>query len=1272
MKMEAPATPASDGDPDAARLSPAHPWPGLASFAEADRAFFRGRERESDELARLVRREALTILFGRSGLGKTSLIGAGLFPRLREDLHLPVLIRLAHGAAVPMREQVLQALDAACTEVEAEATAPLVGATLWEHFHRVDAGVWSRRNKALTPVLVFDQFEEIFTHGQADDETRHSTEAFISELSDLVEDRPPEALRRALEDDLSLTTQFDFRRRGCKVVLSFREDFLAEMEGLRQRIPSLMRNRYRLLPMNGHQAREVVASGSALVADGVADRIIGLAWRNHAEAPAAEDYERMEVDPALLSVICSELNLRRIAEGSDRIGAELLAGAEREILVDFYLRSLRDLDPRVRVFVEDELITEAGFRDSHAYDDALALPGVTRAAIDQLVAGRLLRVDDRFGVRRLELTHDVLTRVVKDSRDARVAREAEEAAKAREREALAAQKRNKVKNLTSSIVIASALVLFLIAGVSMFRAWNATDRAEKLSLDAVATDLLTNADRAQVLKPDLALLLGTQASLIYPERIDAQLSQLARLIAYHGVRRLLPAQGQVNVSAVSPDGKRGLLGMEDGDIFEIDFANWDVVRHLENAHRGSIRTLAYSPDGTRWASAGGNSVVVWKADDGVPIARVGAWFPGEPGRVRRLTFDRGGRRLAWTYGGKATVWSMADSKTAVQIGETDGRCITFGDDGDTLLYSTEERLEDNGRPSTGIVATRLASGETVQMPRTSGTVLRRSSDCRLAVLRTVNPEGKAGLDLRDAMTGSAVGFLGDAVDDEEEEAEFGPDDRFLTIRQGGTTRVWRTKPFEPLGSVNHDEEIVASAVSPDGRWLAIGMRSGEALVQSIADNVTVVNSQERPAQVTAFLFSPDGKSMASFKPTWQSHQTVHKVWSLEQGPVLASAGKVHRAEEIEFNSAGTVLGTSMYSANFWNASDGRLLKADEDLVLAEFSPDGTRVAIERPGGKVDVVDVLTVGKPILTLPAPADASHKVRHFAISRDNKLLGVAATDGSIWLREIRQDGATTTLPSAPGTNAIAFSPDDKTLAVGGDKGSVQLYRLGAKTTVDVLPKVQEGESRRGAENDGEAERRAVGQGVLKLTFSPDGKQIVLGRKDGLTVVQNIADGQVVATFGPRETGGDPNVARKDNSKDRRTGDQGGDRDSDWVANRAADLVVDRLVFIEGGDALVSGNSKGGREVWDLRKRWQLARLSDLGGRVKSVDISPAGRRVAILQYDASVSIQNWDQQNMLEDACRIAGRNLTCGEWRQYLHDAKYHLICPASPPPEDSCQ
>src|SRR5580698_6426330 len=71
-----------------------NPWPGLMPFDEAAHEFFHGRDDAVAELARRVRRDLLTVLFGKSGLGKTSLLNAGLFPHLRAGDFLPVYLRL--------------------------------------------------------------------------------------------------------------------------------------------------------------------------------------------------------------------------------------------------------------------------------------------------------------------------------------------------------------------------------------------------------------------------------------------------------------------------------------------------------------------------------------------------------------------------------------------------------------------------------------------------------------------------------------------------------------------------------------------------------------------------------------------------------------------------------------------------------------------------------------------------------------------------------------------------------------------------------------------------------------------------------------------------------------------------------------------------------------------------------------------------------------------------------------------------------------------------
>ena len=88
-------------------LSSENPWPDLAAFGEDGKSFFKGRERETAELARLVKRESLSVCFGKSGTGKTSLLRAGLFPALREENYVPIYIRPNYDESTsPLVDQV--------------------------------------------------------------------------------------------------------------------------------------------------------------------------------------------------------------------------------------------------------------------------------------------------------------------------------------------------------------------------------------------------------------------------------------------------------------------------------------------------------------------------------------------------------------------------------------------------------------------------------------------------------------------------------------------------------------------------------------------------------------------------------------------------------------------------------------------------------------------------------------------------------------------------------------------------------------------------------------------------------------------------------------------------------------------------------------------------------------------------------------------------------------------------------------------------------------
>jgi hypothetical protein len=463
----------------AATVDERNPWLGLASFTEETRAYFFGRDEEVAELARRVQRKLLTVLFGQSGLGKTSILRAGLVPRLRSQGYCPIYVRIDYGRDSPEpAEQIKEAISRAARHFGewTQSGVAVAGESLWEYLHHRDDVLRDEAGKTLIPLLIFDQFEEIFTLAQSDDFGRARAAKFIEELADLVENRPPKALEAKFDADDSSAERFDFARSDYRVLIALREDYLAPLEGLKKSMPSISQNRLRLAPMNGTQAlAAVLQPGGKLVTEEVAAAIVRF-------VAGGAELANAEVEPSLLSLICRELNDARIAQGREEISLDLLAGSHATILSNFYERALADQPPAVRQIIEDDLLTAAGFRENIAEERLISRFKAADAAPDTLatlVNRRLLRVEERLDVRRVELTHDVLCSVVKASRDLRHEREAREATE----RMLEVQRANELaarKSLVRARQIAAVCVSFaLLAAIAAVFAVMSSRRAHR-------------------------------------------------------------------------------------------------------------------------------------------------------------------------------------------------------------------------------------------------------------------------------------------------------------------------------------------------------------------------------------------------------------------------------------------------------------------------------------------------------------------------------------------------------------------------------------------------------------------------------------------------------------------------------------------------------------------------------------------------------------------------------------------------------------------------
>lgn len=396
-------------------LDAQNPWPGLATYDETAKDFFFGREEEAEELLRLIRLSPLTVLYGKSGLGKSSLLQAGLFPKLRQAYFLPVYIRLdtATAATMPFIDQAALWFREVLKTSGAEYPDFAENENLWCYLHRRDLEIWSQDNHLLTPIFVFDQFEEVFAGVHPD---LPGPQVLCSDLANLIENKIPPHFT-VDNADKRLIDKLDLLSQHYRVLLSFREDFLPAIKNWERDVPSLLKNWRQLKPMSRERAIEAVSqSGTAIIAPGAAPEIVDFVGNLNANRLEGDT----TIEPVLLSLCCYQLNVRRQSSKAPTIDVELLRKVGQEILEGYYANALASLPAAVAKFIETKLIQGDRYRSSYPEKLAIEEGLITAKQLAELTdKHRLLRVDQQLGAPRIELIHDRLVSVVRKARDLR-------------------------------------------------------------------------------------------------------------------------------------------------------------------------------------------------------------------------------------------------------------------------------------------------------------------------------------------------------------------------------------------------------------------------------------------------------------------------------------------------------------------------------------------------------------------------------------------------------------------------------------------------------------------------------------------------------------------------------------------------------------------------------------------------------------------------------------------------------------------------------------
>jgi hypothetical protein len=459
-----------------------NPWPGLSSFTESAQAYFFGRENEIREILSRIEARPFTLLFGQSGLGKSSLLQAGIMPRLRKKNYLPVYFRLDYEAGAPgLDEQIGRALLRSLAEIGAPAPArppgSVEGESLWEWFHRADTRLTDADGRTLIPIFIIDQFEEIFTLGERDAATRTRSLAWFRSLAYLVENWCPPEVKDRLQEHEALLEEVDLASHPIRILISMREDFLPHLDERESEMPSAMLNRLRLTPLRGTEALEaVLRPAPRLVRPPVAEAIV----RFVAGQPQAELQDFVVATP-ILNLVCRELNERRKARNLSVITPDLIEGDAGKILRQFYEECLAGQPPGLRIFIEEEMLSASGHRENISEERAdriMARAGLPKSALDELVARRLLQKEERLGRIRFELIHDVLCGPIAQSRAERATREKEEKDLAEKKAVLA-----KIRQIRRRLVLAGVglLVGAVLLAYALWEGHQARQRSAQLS-----------------------------------------------------------------------------------------------------------------------------------------------------------------------------------------------------------------------------------------------------------------------------------------------------------------------------------------------------------------------------------------------------------------------------------------------------------------------------------------------------------------------------------------------------------------------------------------------------------------------------------------------------------------------------------------------------------------------------------------------------------------------------------------------------------------------
>ena len=1210
--------------------APPSPYKGLAPFEDSDldALLFFGRERESEVIAANLMAARITVLYGPSGVGKSSVLRAGVAHRLRQEEGVEVVV-FSTWTGDPVAALIEAAGGSGDSLANAlEDTAANAGGDLY---------------------LILDQFEELFLYHPRGGR-------FAEQLAEVL--RAP-ALR-------------------VNVLIGIREDALARLDALKAAIPNLLANRLRLdrLDRTAGEAAivgpirryntlvdgdEAVDVEPALV-DDVLDEVaagrveLSVAGRGVAAGGAADEGR---IEAPYLQLVLARLWEVESERGSPTLRQATLrelGGAER-IVEDHLERAMAALSPREKgaaAAMYNFLVTPSGTKIAHGVHDLAGYAAVDEReaseVLQRLSAERIVRASSENGpaTTRYEIFHDVLADAVLGWRARFEAdRRVEEQRQAHERRHRRLLVFGAVTLIGLAVMAGVAIFAFAQrsnarhqAAVAQVERARAEKRGKQLQKQATqlkrkTTEALSakkqaqfNAQRATAAKLDalsqkaLAEHNGARAAQL-AFQADAARNRAERLVKVTRIER----NKAVHARAVTVHEKKL------GHAREL-VASARAL--LASNPRQSVRTALAAERAFHRLRVAPSRQLEDTLRDGLLALRLQAKLPGR-GAVRAARFSPGGSLALVAGKGGARLYDLAHGfkvrqlKPLVAIVDA-----VFSPDGSLVAGA--------GAADHAVHIWNTATGFPVNTLKHDAAVLSLAFSPDGRLIATGSADGKAQVwsvagGLPAPPFTHDPGARGAAV----QAVSFSPDSkRLLTVGGDRFARIFTIGgPDSPL-LLNNVVLVNSARFSHDGKLVATG---GSDLIVRTWNSVTGEKLDEFPTtgQTTDLAFSPDDRLLAAAGTI----DTTARIWNVSTGDLVGIvSGHRSGVQSVTFSPDGrSILTTGRDGKVFVSRSSDGLLQAAllgqrQSVPNASFSPDGRRVITAGEDGFARIwnadVDVAGAGPP----GTPRNlGSHVLPVTAVgfSPNGKLELSAGADGTarLW----RPDGTALKLEHDGAVTCASFSKNGALVITGSEDGTARVWRTANGTLVAVLPHgapvnaarlSPDGRTAVTAGSDGLARLWNVrsakplhtlqhGKAVNDARFDRSGSRLVTAGDDGTAAVWRVRDGMRLATMKGHTSG---IVAAAFSPDGRRIATASVDSTariwnartgaSEWtLADHTAALTA--LAFSPDGRQLATSSSDRDVRVWNVKSGGQLALLRLHAGPVLDVAYSADGRWIA-----------------------------------------------------------